>query len=65
MDAELLEILRCPHCGGHFVCQADALICKDPACRRKYAIRAGAIPNLLPAEAEQLEEEAWREAMGD
>jgi uncharacterized protein YbaR (Trm112 family) len=43
ISADLLEILRCPHCvrdkEGQLVLVRDCwLVCQEPDCRRKYPI---------------------------
>ncbi|MCZ2128357.1 MAG: hypothetical protein LC099_11370 [Anaerolineales bacterium] len=55
LDAELLEILRCPHCArdgkGELVLHKDSwLVCQD--CGRKYPI-VDEIPVMLIDEGDQ------------
>lgn len=50
---ELLEILVCPACKGPLQLQRQTwLVCRNPACRRKYPIRDG-IPILLVEEGDR------------
>ena len=57
VSAQLLEMLRCPHCvrssDGQLVLEKGYwLVCQEPNCTRKYPIRAG-IPVMLVEEGDK------------
>ncbi len=62
LDPEFLAILRCPESKATLVQDGDWLISTDPATRRRYPIDDG-IPVLLVEESEQLDEQAWKQAV--
>jgi uncharacterized protein len=52
IDQVLLNILACPACQADVEEKDDKIVCKNPACGRKYPIRDG-IPVMLVDEAEK------------
>ncbi len=57
INAQLLELLRCPACVQHSeglleLVHDTWLICQEPGCRRKYPIREG-IPVMLIDEGDK------------
>jgi uncharacterized protein YbaR (Trm112 family) len=71
MDADLLALLRCPHCAATATRAPGAdpgrlqlvvgawLVCQEPGCRRKYPIHEE-IPDMRPETGEK-----WRETTAE
>jgi len=59
---ELQDILVCPGSRSKLVHEGDSLVCVDPGCRLKYAIR-DEIPIMLVDEAVRLSAEEWSGVM--
>ena len=62
IDPVLLDILVCPLSKASLREIDGALVSTDPETRMRYRID-GTIPVMLAAEAEQMTEEEWKEAM--
>jgi len=58
---KLLEFLKCADCMAPLTVDADpeGLVCLNPACRRRYGVLEGYIPNMLVEESTVMEEAAW------
>lgn len=59
LDKELLDILACPVCKTTVIQKEEALICKNPQCRKQYRIEDG-IPVMLQEEATTLDQQTWK-----
>ena len=57
------DLLRCPKSHSPLVHVDNSLVCDNPECRLRFAIRDG-IPILLLDEATELSEAEWRAAVG-
>jgi len=58
IDAELLDILRCPESRSGLILDEEWLVSTDPATRRRYKIEDD-IPNMILEESEVMDEEPW------
>ena len=58
----LLSLLRCPKSKTPLVHDGEALVCADPICRLRFAIKEE-IPIMLLDEATELPVEDWGEIM--
>lgn len=59
---ELEDLLVCPASRTRLIQDGDGLVCLDPECRLRYAIR-DEIPIMLVDEAMKLSPEEWGDAM--
>ncbi len=58
----LENLLVCPASRSALVLDGDSLVCVDPQCRRRYAIRDD-IPIMLVDEADELSPDDWGDVM--
>ena len=56
------DLIRCPKSRSELVLDGASLVCVDPACRLRFAIRDG-IPCLLEDEARELTADEWMEVV--
>jgi hypothetical protein len=56
------DLIRCPRSRSELVLDGASLVCVDPACRLRFAIRDG-IPCLLEDEARELPSDEWEKLM--
>jgi len=63
IDKELLDVLACPVCKTEVKLENDRIVCVK--CGRRYPIRDGNIPVMLPDEAELPEDSEAGESMAD
>ncbi len=62
INEKLLEILACPLSKKPVVLDGEWIVSTDPETRRRYPIKDD-IPVMLIDEAEEMDEESWREVM--
>ncbi|MCC7422577.1 MAG: hypothetical protein IT428_20035 [Planctomycetaceae bacterium] len=55
-------LLRCPKSRSELVQDGDGLVCVDPNCRLKFAVRDN-IPIMLIDEATELSVDEWKAVM--
>lgn len=63
IDPELLEIMVCPVSHAPLQQVGDFLVSTDPETRLRYPIRDG-IPIMLEEEAEEMDDDQWKAALG-
>lgn len=56
------DLIRCPRSRSELVLDGASLVCVDPACRLRFAIRDD-IPCLLEEEARELSTPEWTEVI--
>jgi uncharacterized protein YbaR (Trm112 family) len=63
---KLLEFIKCPVCLSPLALDGEeAFVCLNAACRRRYTIIDGTLPNMLEEDSTVMDEAEWKQKLDD